>query len=87
MFTLLGAEPGGRILVGCLEVLASVLLLWPRMAVVGGCLAIVLMLGAIATHLFKIGIAIDGNPTFFILACVVLVASAAVVYLRRGDVR
>ena len=28
--------------------------------------------------------AIDGNPTFFILACVVLIASAAVVFLRRA---
>jgi uncharacterized membrane protein YphA (DoxX/SURF4 family) len=84
LFTLLGAEPFGRILVGCLELLAAILLLWPRFAIVGGCLAIVLMLGAIATHIFKIGIAIDGNPTFFILACAVFVASATVVFLRRA---
>ncbi len=82
LFTLLGAEPGGRILVGCLEVTAAMLLLWQRTAMIGGGLAIFLMLGAISTHLFKIGIAIDGNPTFFILACVVLVAGATTIFLR-----
>ena len=41
------------------------------------------MLGAIGTHLFKIGIFVDGSPLFFILACVVLVAAVVVVVLRR----
>ena len=83
LFTLLGAEPWGRILVGTLELVATLLLLWPRTALFGGGLGVLLMLGAIATHLFKVGIADEGDPTFFILACVVLVASAATIVLRK----
>ena len=83
LFTLLGAEPWGRVLVGSLELLSTLLLLLPRTAVFGGGLAVLLMLGAIATHLFKIGVAYGGDPTLFIMACLVLVASMATILLRK----
>lgn len=83
LFTLLGAEPWGRLLVGSAELVATVLLLRSTMAVVGASLGAVLMLGAIATHLFKIGITYGGDPSLFIMACVVLIACAATVWLRR----
>jgi hypothetical protein len=83
LFTLLGAEPWGRLLVGTLEVLATLLLLWPSMAVPGASLGAALMLGAIGTHLVKIGISYGGDPSLFIMACVVLCACAATVWLRK----
>ncbi|MGH7702496.1 MAG: DoxX family protein [Gemmatimonadales bacterium] len=83
LFTLLGVEPWGRLLLGTFEVLTTLLLLWPRTAALGGLLGAGLMLGAIGTHLFKIGITYGGDPSLFILACVVLIACLATVWLRR----
>jgi len=83
LFTLLGVEPWGRFLLGATELLAAVLLLWPPSAVLGGGLGVVLMLGAIATHVFRIGIAYGGDPSLFLMAVTVLVCSVATVALRR----
>jgi len=84
LFTLLKAEPWGRVLVGSLEVLATALLLWPRTARYGGFLGFFLMLGAIGTHLFRIGIAYGGDPSLFVMACLVLVATAITIALNRN---
>jgi putative oxidoreductase len=84
LFTRLGVEPWGRYLLGAVELLTALLLLWPKSAVVGGVLGMVLMLGAIATHLFRIGITYGGDPSLFLMATVVLLASAATITLRRG---
>jgi hypothetical protein len=83
LFTSLGAEPWGRRVLGLVEVLTAVLLLWPRTAALGGLIGIVLMIGAIGTHLFKIGILYNGDPSLFIMALLVLIASGTTVYLRR----
>jgi hypothetical protein len=84
LFTRLGVEPWGRLVLGPIEVLTALLLLWPRTAVVGGLLGLVLMVGATATHLFKIGIVYNGDASLFLMAVVVLVASGTTVYLRRS---
>lgn len=83
LFTLLGAEPAGRLAVGALEGLATVLLLVPRTARAGAALGAMLMAGAIGTHLFRIGVSYGGDPSLFILACVVLASCVATFVLRR----
>jgi hypothetical protein len=83
LFTLLGAEPWGRVLVGSVEILTTALLLWPRTAVYGGMFGFCLMLGAIGTHLLRIGITYGGDPGLFITACLVLAATAATIVLNR----
>jgi hypothetical protein len=83
LFTVLGVEPWGRFLLGAVELLTAVLLLWPKWAVVGGGFGVVLMLGAIATHVLRIGITYGGDPSLFLMATIVLLASAATVILRR----
>lgn len=42
-----------RVLIGVLEVLAAVLLVWPRTAPAGAAIVLVIMLGAMGTHLIK----------------------------------
>lgn len=42
-----------RITIGVLEVLAAVLVLWPRTAPVGAALIVVIMLGGMGTHIVK----------------------------------
>jgi uncharacterized ion transporter superfamily protein YfcC len=83
IFTLLGVEPWGRILLGLVELAAALLLLWPRTAVIGGSLGLFLMTGAIGAHLLKLGIMYGGGPSLFIMALLVFAASGATVLLRR----
>lgn len=84
LFTLLGVEPWGRFLLGSVELLTVLLLLWPKSAVIGGLIGTALMIGAIGTHLFRIGITYGGDPSLFVMACVVLLASGATVLLARA---
>ena len=83
LFETLGAEPWGRYLVGLLELTAVILLVRPATAAKGAALALFLMLGALGTHLFKIGINYQGDGgTLFGMALGVLIASALVARLR-----
>ena len=87
IFTTLGAEPWGRILTGCVELVAVVMLLVPRTAGAGAVLALGLMAGAVVSHLTKLGIEVEGDGgLLFALAGFVLVASAVVAYLRRHQI-
>jgi hypothetical protein len=94
LFTKLGAEPWGRIGTGGLELIASVLLLWPRRpdagwtaplpAVLGAGLALGLMGGAITSHLFVLGIESQGDGgQLFAYAWLVAIASAVLLLLHR----
>ena len=85
LFTTLGVEPWGRVALGILELLTGLLLVWPRTAPLGGLIALGIMMGAIATHLLKIGVLYNGDPSLFIMALVEFAAAAVVVYLRRGQ--
>ncbi len=83
IFSQLGVEPWGRYGSGIVELLASVLLLLPTTKVLGAVLAIGTMLGAIAAHLFVLGIATNGDGgLLFGLAMVVLLCSIGVVGLH-----
>jgi uncharacterized membrane protein YphA (DoxX/SURF4 family) len=89
IFTTLGAEPWGRIGSGVVELIASILLLVPRTAVIGAILSLGTICGAIFAHLTKLGLqitAVDDHGELFALAVVVFVGSLAVLYLRRGEI-
>jgi putative oxidoreductase len=92
LFETLGAEPAGRYLVGLAEAAAVVLLLVPRTVPVGALLALVLMVGAIGSHLTKLGIAMTGpdgqsdGGMMFAMAIIVLLAGAGVVVIRRAQI-
>jgi hypothetical protein len=87
IFQTLGAEPWGRVGTGLAELVASLLLLWPRRAVFGALLAMGLMSGAIASHLTRLGIVVQNDGgLLFGLAVTVFSASAAVLWLRRSQV-
>ena len=61
LFTRLGVEPWGRIATGVLEAITVILLLSPRLAVMGGLLATGAMSGAILLHLTVLGISVGGD--------------------------
>lgn len=88
IFQTLGAEPWGRWGVGLAELVAAALLLTPRTVPIGAALAAALMLGAILSHLTKLGIVVkDDGGTLFTMALVVLAAASAVLVIRRDQAR
>jgi putative oxidoreductase len=77
IFTTVGMEPWGRILVGILELIAGVMLIIPRTAWMGAALALGLMAGAIGMHLTLLGIDVQGDGGYlFFLALIVTICSA-----------
>jgi uncharacterized membrane protein YphA (DoxX/SURF4 family) len=76
IFTAVGMEPWGRIGVGVLELVASVLLLIPATVWAGAMLAFGLMAGAIMMHLTLLGIEVKGDGgQLFIYALIVAVCA------------
>lgn len=88
IFSSLGLEPVGRIGIGCLELLASVLLLIPRTTVYGAVLGCGLMIGAVGAHLTQLGIIVqDDDGLLFMLAITVLICCTALLFAFRRDIR
>jgi len=86
IFTKLGAEPWGRWLSGCAELIAAALLLHPRTAAVGAALALGIISGAIISHLTRLGIVVkDDGGLLFTLALAVFACSAGVLFIRRAQ--
>ncbi len=84
LFTTLGLEPAGRIGSGVAELIAAVLLLWPRRAFWGALLALGVMGGALHAHLTKLGLVVDDDGgLLFGLAVTVAVCALVVLWLRR----
>lgn len=86
IFTTLGVEPWGRFATATFELIAVVLLLIPRTAALGGLLTIGLMVGAVGSHLTKLGIVVkDDGGLLFGMAVVALACGITVAFLRRGQ--
>ena len=80
LFTELGMEPQGRIIIGVIELTAGALLLSPQ-AATGALLAVGVMCGAIIAHLTVLGIDLKHSG----LLLTVLLSSLIVLYVRRRD--
>jgi uncharacterized membrane protein YphA (DoxX/SURF4 family) len=76
MFQTIGIGQWFRYLTGGLEVVGAILLLIPALAGLGGALLVLVMIGAVATHLFIIG----GSPA---IPIVLLVVTALIAWGRR----
>ena len=87
IFETLGLEPAGRIGSGIAELIASILLLIPKTAWAGAILALGVISGAIVSHLTELGIEVQGDGGYlFILAVVVFVFSAIVLWMNRQQI-
>ena len=87
IFSTLGMEPWGRIGTGVLELIASLLILYPRTTAFGAVLGVGLMAGAIFFHLTKLGIEVQGDGgQLFIYAALVLVSCLILAIVYRAQV-
>src|SRR5262249_3657361 len=70
-------EPWGRIGSGAVELIASILILWPALSWLGSVMAIGVTAGAIVFHLTVLGIEVQGDHgLLFLLAWTVVITSA-----------
>lgn len=84
IFQQLGAEPWGRWASGGMELIAALLILTPRTSALGAILSLGVISGAILSHIFVLGIEVQGDGgLLFTLAVVIFGAAAVVVFLRR----
>ena len=83
----MGMEPWGRIGSGVLELIASLLILYPRTTYIGAGLGAGLMAGAIFFHLTKLGISVmnDGGQ-LFIYALLVFFSCVILLFIYRGEI-
>jgi len=84
IFTKLGLEPYGRIGIGIVELFVAILLIFRKTSLIGGVLGIGVILGAIFSHLFVIGIEVQNDNGFlFGLAILVFVLCLITVYFQK----
>jgi uncharacterized membrane protein YphA (DoxX/SURF4 family) len=84
LFTTLGMEPWGRYGTGILELIASILILFPSTTLIGAILGLGLMAGAIFFHLTSLGIYVNGDPILFVYALIVFVCCAFLIFMDRS---
>lgn len=88
IFGTLGVEPWGRISSGVVELAASILLLIPATQIFGAVIGLGVMIGAILSHIFVLGIVIQNDGgLLFSLACIVFISCLLIVVLQPERVR
>ena len=86
IFSTLGIEPWGRIGTGVMELVASLLLLFRPMVVIGAILSVGIMAGAILSHVFILGFSVqDDGGLLFIYASIVFVSGLVIFWIHRHD--
>lgn len=86
IFSTLGMEPWGRLGTGLVELIASILILIPKTTVLGALLALGIMGGAILSHIFFLGISVQGDHgQLFVYALLVFFSALTLLYMYRRD--
>ena len=87
IFSTLGLEPYGRIGIGVMELIASILLFPKRTIWLGALLSVGLMAGALFSHLTQLGIEVknDGG-TLFYMALVTWILGLVVLWDERKNI-
>lgn len=87
IFTTVGMEPWGRIGVGVLELIASILTLLNATAWLGAALALGLMAGAIVMHVTLLGIEVKGDGgQLFLYAIIVALTSVVILIFNKRTI-
>lgn len=86
IFSRLHAEPFGRIFSGVLELITAFLILNPKTTFWGAVLGLVTMIGAIASHIFILGIDTnnDGGKLFYLALTVFVFCVILLIKFKKG---
>lgn len=86
IFSKLGLEPYGRIGVGVIELIVSILLLINKTKLLSIIVSLSIITGAIASHLLVIGITIkEDDGGLFTLAIIIFTLNIVLIYLHKTD--
>lgn len=87
IFSKIGLEPFGRIGIGIIELIASIMLLIPRTIWLGAIISVSVIGGAIIMHLTILGIEInnDGGILFF-TAIITFMLSAFILFIHKKEI-
>lgn len=87
IFSKLGIEPYGRIGSGIAELIAAILILVPRTTLIGAIMGSGVMIGALFSHLFVLGIEVqnDGGE-LFTLAIITFLCCLFLVFQNRNGI-
>ncbi len=85
IFTELGMEPVGRVLIGTIEVTAAAMLLTRSYSALGGLLGLGVMFGATIAHISVLGLTVQGDDGLHVglLSTVVLCTTTVLVARRK----
>ncbi len=87
IFSALGVEPWGRITLGIIELIVAVMILLPKTKTLGMLCSLIIILGAVASHLLVLGINVSSdNGKLFALAVVVLICSSIYLIWCKNEV-
>jgi hypothetical protein len=86
IFSKLGVEPYGRIGAGIVELISVILLFAPGLSWIGAGLAFGTMAGAVISHLFILGIEIQGDGGLLFYLGVISAAFALVILFLEKEV-
>jgi uncharacterized membrane protein YphA (DoxX/SURF4 family) len=86
IFSTLHAEPFGRWFAGLSELAAALLLLIPRTQTLGALASAGVMVGALLSHIFVLGLVVQNDGgLLFGLALTVLVLSLVIIFFNRSE--
>lgn len=86
IFSKLGLEPFGRIGIGVIELIVSILLLINKTKLLSIIVSLGIITGAIASHLLVIGITIkEDHGGLFTLAIIIFTLNIVLIYLHKTD--
>ena len=87
IFSELGVEPWGRIITGILELITTILLLVPATIGIGAIFGLILMVGAILSHITIFGIEVQGDSgQLFIYAVIEFICCAFLTWKFREQI-
>lgn len=88
IFNTLGVEPWGRIFSGFVELFVCVLLLIPTTQLFGALIGLGVILGAILSHLFVLGVVVQNDGgLLFGLACTIFVGCLVIIFLQKNKLK
>ena len=86
IFSNLGIEAWGRYVSGILELISAVLILLPSTVLLGALFVVLIMSGAIISHLAFLGVEVMGDGgLLFGMAVFVLLISLRIIWLRKDE--
>ena len=87
IFSKVGLEPNGRVIIGVLELIAAILLLVPKTVWAGALLTLGIIGGALVMHLTKLGLEINNDGgILFITVVVTFILSSVILYNYKRDI-